>query len=126
MKKNIALLLVLFSVLLATLVANAQQVPAEGVVTPLVGLNIRSGPGVTHKVLYTAPKDSVFEILEASGQWYKVRYNGITGYSHRHFLKITKYKDKETSPSDPNSKNKVERDVYNSSYNYQFPSAETK
>lgn len=44
------------------------------------GLNLRAGAGTDYQKLASIPGDSVVPICGINGGWYKVTYNGITGY----------------------------------------------
>lgn len=90
--KKLMLLLCAALVLLAP-TANAKQVPAKGYVTPADGLNIRTGPSTSHKIIIAVNQGSMFTILSVSGDWYKVQYGSITGYSYSQWIKVTEYKE---------------------------------
>ena len=44
-------------------------------------LNLRKGPGTSYSVLTVMKNGSTVEVLNVSGVWAKVVYNGITGYA---------------------------------------------
>ncbi len=43
-------------------------------------VNIRSGPGTRYSILGFAPKGSIYTIIERTGAWYKIEFNGNTAY----------------------------------------------
>ena len=43
-------------------------------------LNLRSSPSTSASILTRIPNGATVEILETTSGWYKVRYNGTTGY----------------------------------------------
>ena len=49
------------------------------------GLRLRETPNGT--IILTMPNGSNVEKIGADGEWYKVKYNGYTGYSHSDYLK---------------------------------------
>ena len=57
-------------------------------------LNIRDGQGASYKLLGSIPEGATFTILDMSGTWFKLEYNGIVGYSSPNFIQI-----KETDSS---------------------------
>ena len=61
---------------------------ANNVVTLTVnangGLRLREAPNGT--IILTMPNGSNVEKIGADGEWYKVKYNGYTGYSHSDYL----------------------------------------
>ena len=70
-------------------------VPIEG--QPTENLNLRDQPGTSGKILTTIPKGKIVTILSeknANG-WYKVSYNGKTGYVSGSYFKVTKYEELE-------------------------------
>ena len=59
--------------------------------TVTAGLNLRSGPGTTHRILLTLPAGtSRYEILGKDADtttWYEIRYGeGITGWVHKDYI----------------------------------------
>jgi uncharacterized protein YgiM (DUF1202 family) len=49
-------------------------------------LNVRSGPSADHGVVGQVTKNMRVQILESSGQWWKIRYGSIEGYVNSNFL----------------------------------------
>ncbi|NLB20457.1 MAG: SH3 domain-containing protein [Clostridium sp.] len=50
-------------------------------------LNLRKGPGTSYSVLTVMKNGSTVEVLNVSGVWAKVVYNGITGYASTAYMK---------------------------------------
>lgn len=50
-------------------------------------LYVRSGKGQKYKILTSIPKGTKIEIEDKSGNWWKVCYNGVVGYSSKTYLK---------------------------------------
>ena len=48
------------------------------------GLRLRETPNGT--IILAMPNGSIVEKISADGKWYKVKYNGYTGYSHSDYL----------------------------------------
>lgn len=53
-------------------------------------VNIRSGAGTTYNIVCSVPGKAVVTISGISNGWYKVSYNGNTGYVLSDYLSITK------------------------------------
>jgi len=71
----------------AVLGDSAKQVQQEGTTT--ANLNLRSGPGITYKVLSVLPKGSGLTALTQSGSWYQVKTPaGKSGYVHSGYVKL--------------------------------------
>jgi hypothetical protein len=49
-------------------------------------LNLRSGPGTTHRVLTTMPQGSLVTVVARSGAWLSVQYQGTTGWAFEDYL----------------------------------------
>ncbi|MDR7246647.1 L,D-peptidoglycan transpeptidase YkuD (ErfK/YbiS/YcfS/YnhG family) [Priestia megaterium] len=43
-------------------------------------LNVRSGAGTTYGIIGSVVKDQTLSVVSKSGSWYKINYNGRTGY----------------------------------------------
>lgn len=52
------------------------------------GLNIRSYPNTKSEILGSIPNRATVIVYGETGNWYVVRYNGVTGYSSKDFIKI--------------------------------------
>lgn len=62
-------------------------------------LNVRTGAGTKYKVKNSLKKNSKFGILNTTGDWYKIYYNGKAGYILKKYAKIS-----GTSNSTPKTK----------------------
>ncbi len=64
-----------------------QQTVRTGTVSLQSGyLNIRSGPSLSSPVIAMAPNGSTLTILDKSGDWYNVDYNGTKGYAFANYI----------------------------------------
>lgn len=60
-----------------------------------VNLNMRAGVGTSYSVLATMPAGTVVPVSGSSGGWFKVTYNGKTGWASGTYLKaVTNYSEK--------------------------------
>ncbi len=76
-------LLALVTILALPTAALAQTVE----VSAPSGLNIRSGPGIEHKVVYVAPNASILQPSEARrGKWIKVAFGYVSGWVHSDYV----------------------------------------
>lgn len=62
-------------------------------------LNVRSGPSTKNHKIGVVVKGTKLTVLEKVGEWYKIEYNGITGYVHGGYIKL------ESSSAQPPSSN---------------------
>lgn len=85
--------------------APAPPAPEEPVNPPMVetvmkstthNLNLRSGPGTGFQRLLTIPQGALVEVLESSGGWDKVRYQGTEGWASATYLVL-----QTATPTDP-------------------------
>lgn len=74
-----------FAILSTIIIVNADP----GVVTGN-GVNLRSGPGTGYKILTCLPKGTYLTVDGAEGGWYKVSYNGISGYMSSTYVNVRK------------------------------------
>lgn len=62
--------------------------PKTGTVNSSAGLNVRTGPGTEYPSIYVLENKTVVEITDQVGSWYKISYNGITGYVSSGYIVI--------------------------------------
>lgn len=70
-------------------------------ITSSTGLNLRQAPSTSAQVLGIIPSGAYTDLIEDSGSWLKVKYNGKIGYISSQFGKITD--EKETQPASSSS-----------------------
>ena len=58
------------------------------IVNCVSAVNVRSGPGTGYVKIGTAQKDAVYNILGETGSWYKILFNGRTGYVSASYFKV--------------------------------------
>ena len=80
-------------ILVITLVFGSAVVAVTGTVNAPSGLVLREEASKTGAPLATVPDKTELEILEECGEWYRVTYNGQTGYIFGEFVN----KNEETS-----------------------------
>lgn len=61
---------------------------AYGIITAKSGLRIRKSKSTKSSILGAIPYNTKVEILEKSGNWYKIVYNNITGYASSTYIKV--------------------------------------
>lgn len=81
-------------------------------------LNVRKGPGSNYAVVTYLLNDVDVEVIEESGEWYKVRYNGREGYASKKYIKIVEQSSAaQSNNSSANSTQYKEGTVINVSNN---------
>lgn len=75
---------------------------AKTVIITTDGLNVREKASKTSDVLEMISKDEEVPLLEELDEWYKVKYNGVTGYISKDYSKI---KEENTSQESNNKDN---------------------
>ena len=73
------------SILATVILVNADA----GVVTGN-GVNLRSGPGTGYSIYACLPKGTYVTVNGVEGGWYKVTYNGKTGYMSKDYVSVRK------------------------------------
>ncbi len=67
---------------------QAQAAGTSGTVTAS-GLNLRSEPNTSSSILAVAPRGATVQIIETLDGWYKVTYQGRTGYMSKDYLSVS-------------------------------------
>ena len=73
-------------ILVITLVFGPAVVAVTGTVNAPSGLVLRSEASKTGAPLATVPDKTEVEVVEESGEWYKVRMNGQEGYLFKEYV----------------------------------------
>ena len=66
---------------------RAENVQAAEYRTTTTALNMRTGAGTNYKVILAIPAGNQVQVLAKPGTWFKVRYNGRTGYVNSKYLR---------------------------------------
>lgn len=57
------------------------------------GLNLRSGPSTSNRILLTMSRGSIVSVLARSGEWFSVDYRGTAGFAHGDYLEAVESND---------------------------------
>ena len=82
-KFKIILLISLFIIIFFNLKAYA----VTGIITEIT-VNMRKEPSTDSKRLMFVTQDYKVEVLEKVGEWYKIKYNGVTGYVYGKYIDV--------------------------------------
>jgi len=82
-KVKITLLIVFFIIIFL----NVKAFAVTGIITEIT-VNMRKEPSTSSKVLRFVTQDYKVEVLEKVGEWYKIKYNGVTGYVFGEYVKV--------------------------------------
>ena len=82
-KLKITLLIAFFIIVFFNLKAFA----VTGVITEIT-VNMRKEPSTDSKRLMFVTQDYKVEVLEKVGEWYKIKYNGVTGYVYGKYVDV--------------------------------------
>ena len=82
-KLKITLLIAFFIIVFFNLKAFA----VTGVITEIT-VNMRKEPSTDSKRLMYVTQDYKVEVLEKVGEWYKIKYNGVTGYVYGKYVDV--------------------------------------
>ncbi len=94
-------LLILFFI---TIFLNVKAFAVTGVITEIT-VNMRKEPSTSSKVLRFVTQDYKVEVLEKVGEWYKIKYNGVTGYVFGEYVKVDESKIETNKQEDVTNKN---------------------
>ena len=80
----------LTAILIAAMLATGVGAVSIGGGTTTTAVNFRTGPGTGNSIIATLPAGTAVIVQESAGNgWYKIIYNGTTGYMSGDYLKIT-------------------------------------
>ena len=68
----------------------AAQESASGTAVTTKNAKLRRGPGTSYDTRLVVHRGKVVRILGKTGSWYKVKYDGKTGFIYKSLLRITK------------------------------------
>ena len=86
-KKLTALLLaLLITASLAAVTADAASVSPGVAAVESEHISVRSGPGAESEIIARLSRGSLVVVLEKAGAWYRINFNGITGYVPARYL----------------------------------------
>lgn len=99
----------------ATIMLNTAILAVTGIVNAPSGLVLRGEPAKTGEPITTIEDKAKVEIIEKSGEWYKVTYNGQEGYLFAEYVN----EEQTTPPTTPVEGNTNENPEGNSGENGQ-------
>ena len=85
-----AAILGLFILILTFAIKAEKSTPSNEYYITTTGLNVRTGVGKKYPISFTLDKGDQIEILHKKRGWYKIEFEGKTGYVHSKFI-IKKY-----------------------------------
>lgn len=91
LKSSLKLLLSVVAIILSTTlllsnIAYAAKYPTDGLV--LEKINIRKKPSMNSVVDFRLEQGTIIKLLSSEGKFYKIEYNGKTGYASKDFVQI--------------------------------------
>jgi len=98
-KIKITLLITFFIIIFSNLKAFA----VTGTITEIT-VNMRKEPSTDSKRLMFVTQDYKVEVLEKVGEWYKIKYNGVTGYVYGKYVDVDDSKLETKEPEVENQK----------------------
>ena len=109
MKKTF-ILFVMLSLFGLALTIYAETVPTKGVVSPDIGLNVRSGPDEGSAKLGALTKGTAITIVSVSGSWYKIS-SPMSGYVHSGYVTVTDTKEVEDGQQEEQDQDQGQNNV---------------
>lgn len=104
MKKTLKLFIALLIILtlIVTVFCIKVNATTTGVVTEIT-VNVREKASIDSDVVMFVTQDDKVEILEKTGDWYKIKYNNKEGYVYADFVKV----DKEVKTTENETTDKI-------------------
>lgn len=72
----------------STSTAFAKSKPGKGIVLTNNGLNLRKEANLKSKVIAMLKPNSIVNIIEENGDWYKLKFEKLEGYAFKKFIKL--------------------------------------
>lgn len=95
--KSKKFLLILALMITINLLFATSSFATTGTVTGKT-VRVREKASTDAEILTNVYKDDKVEVIEKSGEWYKIEYDGFKGYVHGDYLKVNEEKPKEDTP----------------------------
>lgn len=113
-KIKITLLITFFIIIFSNLKAFA----VTGTITEIT-VNMRKEPSTNSKRLMFVTQDYKVEVLEKVGEWYKIKYNGVTGYVYGKYVDVddSKLERKEPEAEEPQKEETKQEETTNKNEN---------
>ena len=101
MKKTIRIPLVFIILLIAsvTIICVKSNASTTGVITE-VTVNVRKEASVDSDVVMFVTQDDKVEVIEKTGEWYKIKYNKKEGYVYSDFVKVDSEKISQSTTTE--------------------------
>lgn len=124
LQKSNLIVIVLAAMILfmtAVLLAESASAATTATVNSSIGLNVRSGPGTSYGVVFALLDNTTVDVIEKSGNWYKISYNGSVGYVSADYVTINEsaeyvhdeaFENSMTAQGFPESYKKYLRDLH--------------
>lgn len=93
--------LVLLIIFVMTLICAGKCLAVTGVITEIT-VNMRKEPSADSKRIRYVTQDDKVEVLEKSGDWYKIKFEGKTGYVLGKYVKVDESKLEDNTKSEEN------------------------
>lgn len=107
----------------ATIILSTTILAQTGTVNAPSGLVLRGEPERGGSIITTVEDDTKVEIIEKSGDWYKVKYNGDEGYLFAEYVEVEN-PDTDSKPDNENSSTNTENPIENTNSNTQVGTSE--
>lgn len=93
--------LVLLIIFVMTLTCASKCLAVTGVITEIT-VNMRKEPSTSSTRIRYVTQDDKVEVLEKSGEWYKIKFEGKTGYVLGKYVKVDESKLEDNTKSEEN------------------------
>lgn len=112
LKHKVILILILVLIIQITIITKIKA-STTGVITEIT-VNVRQEPSTDSKIITRVTQDDEVEVIEKSGDWYKIKTKNKTGYVYAEYLKVDDSKIAEENIKD--DEEEITKDVEKSFY----------
>ena len=102
MKKITNILLILSTTLIFIMLLSVKSLASTTGIITEVTVNVRKEASTDAKVIMYVTQDDKVEVLEKSGDWYKIKYKNKEGYVYADFIKVDEAISETTKNSEEN------------------------
>lgn len=103
--KSVKNVLTILAIIVAILIINSSHINAKTLTVNTDTLKLRKEASTSSTILELLNYGDKLEYIEESGDWYKVKIKGITGYVHKDYIKVNE--------ENTNTNNVVENTISN-------------
>lgn len=101
---------ILLTIFFMALIFTGKCFATTGVITEIT-VNLRKEPSTNSKKIMYVTQDDKVEVIEKVGDWYKIRYKGVTGYVFSKYIKVDDSKLEDVSKENKSEESTIQENT---------------